>query len=255
MVAITGLPEFGPGDNLGEAILKGLREMGLELEDGDILVVSQKVVSKVEGRVVRLRDVQPSERALELASITGKDPRFVELVLRESSHVDVAVRGHLIVTTKGGITCANAGIDVSNVDGSGETVLLLPEDPDRSARNIREYVSRKTGRRVGVVISDTHGRTLREGQINVAIGVSGLKPFKDYRGTVDMKGYVLRVKMINVADEIASAAELVMGQATERTPVALVRGLGELVGEYEGSGQLNMPPERWLFKPVGISGS
>lgn len=254
VIAVTGLPEFHPGDSLGEAILEGLSRMGLELQDGDILVVSQKVVSKVEGRIVRLREVVPSERAFRLAAITGKDPRFVELVLRESKQVDVAVSGHLIVTTKSGITCANAGIDVSNVDGSGETVLLLPEDPDRSARNLREYILKRCGRRVGVVISDTHGRTLREGQVNVAIGVSGIRPFKDYRGKVDMKGYVLRVKMINVADEIASAAELVMGQAAERTPVALVRGLGELLDEHEGSGELNMPPERWLFRPVGISG-
>ena len=254
VIAVTGLPEFGSGDNLGEAILSRLQEMGFTLENGDIIVVSQKVVSKVEGRMVRLSDVKPSERAITLSKITGKDPRFVELVLRESSQIEVAVKGHLIVTTKSGITCANAGIDVSNVEGSGETVLLLPVNADISAKKIREYIASKSGKRIGVLISDTHGRTLREGQINVAIGISGLKPFKDYRGTADMKGYVLRVKMINVADELASAAELVMGQATERTPVAVIRGLDELIGEHEGSGELNMPQERWLFKPVGITG-
>ncbi|MEM0120758.1 MAG: coenzyme F420-0:L-glutamate ligase [Thermoprotei archaeon] len=254
VVAISGLPEFGAGDNLGEAILSRMVEMGLTPEDGDIFVVSQKVVSKVEGRTVRLADIKPSERALTLSKLTGKDPRFVELVLQESSRIEVAANGHLIVTTKTGITCANAGIDVSNVEGSGETVLLLPVDPDASARRIREYIVGRSGKKVGVVISDTHGRTLREGQINVAIGLSGVKPFKDYRGTADMKGYVLRVKMINIADELASAAELVIGQATERTPVALVRGLGEIVGEYEGSSVLNMPQEKWLFKPVGITG-
>ncbi len=254
VIGITGLPDFKPGDNLGDTILRAVEEMGLNVEDGDIFVVSQKIVSKAEGRIVKLSDVEPSEGAINIAKLTGKDPRFVELVLRESKRVEVASNGHLIVTTHGGITCANAGIDVSNVDGSGTTVLLLPVDPDSSAKRIRQHIESKSGRRVGVLISDTHGRTLREGQINVAIGVSGLRPFKDYRGTADMRGYVLRVKMINIADEVASAAELVMGQATERIPVAIVRGLGEFVDQHEGSTELNMPSDRWLFRPVGLAG-
>ncbi|PSN82095.1 coenzyme F420-0:L-glutamate ligase [Candidatus Marsarchaeota G2 archaeon ECH_B_SAG-F08] len=249
VIGVTGLPEFKAGDNLGEEILKALTRMNVPIENGDVLVVSQKVVSKVEGMTVDLTRVVPSQRALEIAKACGKDPRFVELVLQESQSVEYVAPGHLIVTTKHGITCANAGIDVSNVDGTQNTVLLLPKDPDLSAKKLKEYIKNKTGKNVAVIISDTHGRTLREGQINVAIGLSGLNPFRDYRGKADMKGYVLRVKLIAVADEIASAAELVIGQATEKIPVALIKGLNVVEeGEYSAK-TLNMPKERWFFKP------
>jgi coenzyme F420-0:L-glutamate ligase/coenzyme F420-1:gamma-L-glutamate ligase len=251
VIGVTGLPEFKYGDDLGSELLKAIDALGLQLLNGDILVVAQKVISKVEGKIVRLEDVKPSDRAVALSKISGKDPRFVELVLRESKRIEVVGKGHLIVTTKHGITCANAGIDVSNVDGKGESVLLLPDDPDSSAHKLRVFIKEKSGVDVGVIISDTHGRTLRDGQINVAIGLSGMNPFHDYRGTPDMKGYVLRIKQIAVADELASASELIIGQAQERIPVAIIRGLSLVSGDETGSAPLNMPKERWLFQPVG----
>jgi coenzyme F420-0:L-glutamate ligase/coenzyme F420-1:gamma-L-glutamate ligase len=250
VIGVTGLPEFKQGDDLGAELIKAIATLNLQLLDGDILVVAQKVISKVEGKIVRLESVKPSQRAVDLSKISGKDPRFVELVLRESKRVEVVGKGHLIVTTKHGITCANAGIDVSNVDGRGESVLLLPDDPDLSARKLRAYIREKCGKNVGVIISDTHGRTLRDGQINVAIGLSGVKPFHDYRGTPDMKGYVLRIKQIAVADELASASELVIGQAQEQTPVAIIRGLSLVSDDETSSAPLNMPRERWLFQPI-----
>ncbi|MEM3857657.1 MAG: coenzyme F420-0:L-glutamate ligase, partial [Thermoprotei archaeon] len=197
---LTGIPEVSAGDDLATLLVDASKRVGADIADYDVIVVAQKIVSKAEGRLVKLTDVKPSQRALRLSEICGKDPRFVELVLRESSEIVVAKPGHLIATTKRGVTCANAGIDVSNVAGSTENVLLLPEDPDASARSIRLRVKSITGKKVGVIISDTHGRTLREGQVNVAIGASGLNVFRDYRGVPDSKGYVLRIKQISVAD-------------------------------------------------------
>ena len=251
-IAIIGLetiPEVKPGDNIARLILEAAQREGIEIDDGDIIVIAQKIVSKAENRFVNLNSVLASMEAFKLARILDRDPRLIELILRESSEVVKTERGHIIATTKHGITCANAGIDTSNVRGTEEVVLLLPEEPDKSAEEVRRQISELTGRRVGVIISDTYGRPLREGQVNMAIGASGVKIFKDYRGKPDMKGYVLRVKNIAVADEIASAAELVMGQATEKIPVVVIKGLSELVTNEEVSARtLNMPREKWLFR-------
>ncbi len=246
---IEGLPEIKKGDDLAVMIIEALKKNNLELKDDDILVISQKIVSKSEGRIVDLNEVKPSELALELSKITEKDPRLVELVLRESKRIIKATKGHLIVETKHGIVCANAGIDKSNAGNKKgiDRVILLPEDPDFSAKKLRERIEALANKRIGIIISDTYGRMLREGQINYAIGASGVKIFRDYRGKTDRDGYLLQVKNIAEAEEIACAAELIMGQADEGIPVALVRGL-----KCEETGldakALNMPEEKWLFK-------
>ncbi len=247
--SIEGLPEIKEGDDLAVLIIEALKKNNLELQDNDILVISQKIVSKSEGRVVNLNEVKPSELALELSKITEKDPSLVELALRESKRVIKAFKGHLIVETKQGIVCANAGIDKSNA-GNKEginRVILLPEDPDLSAKKIRQRIESLVNKRIGVIISDTYGRMLREGQINYAIGASGVRIFRDYRGKTDRDGYLLQVKNIAEAEEIACAAELVIGQADEGTPVALVRGLKCEETDLDAKA-LNMPEEKWLFK-------
>lgn len=224
VIGVIGIGEIAAGDRLGETIVSAARSQGTAIEDGDLLVVTQKVVSKVEGRLVDLRDVEPSPLASELASAAGRDPRLVEVVLRESKSI-VRMdreRGIIISETRHGFVCANAGVDASNVPGEW-TVSLLPEDPDRSAREIANDIAEATGVGVGLVISDTHGRAWREGITNLAIGVAGLSPIRDYRGTEDAFGQVLSVTAIAVADELAAAAELVMGKATG-VPVAVIRG-------------------------------
>jgi coenzyme F420-0:L-glutamate ligase/coenzyme F420-1:gamma-L-glutamate ligase len=248
IIGIEGLPEIKENDDLVGLILEGIKSENIELQDNDVIVISQKIISKWEGKIVNLNDVIPSQKAIILSKITQKDPRFVELVLRESRRIVKAKAGHLIVETKHGIVCANAGIDRSNVKGEEEYVTLLPEDPNKSARIIRNEIEKRTGKKVGIIISDTYGRPLREGQINLAIGVSGVKIFKDYRGKADRSGYILQVKNIAIADELASAAELIMGQGDEGIPVAIIRGLNILTNEDEDANKLNMPYEKWLFK-------
>jgi coenzyme F420-0:L-glutamate ligase/coenzyme F420-1:gamma-L-glutamate ligase len=247
IIGIEGLPEIKENDDLVGIILDKIQSENIELKDNDIIVISQKIISKWEGRIVNLNDVIPSQKAIILSKITQKDPRFVELVLRESKRIVKAKAGHLIVETKHGIVCANAGIDRSNVKG-GEYVTLLPEDPNKSARIIRNEIEKRARKKVGIIISDTYGRPLREGQINVAIGASGIKIFKDYRGKADRSGYILQVKNIAIADELASATELIMGQGDEGIPVAIIRGLNILANEDEDASKLNMPYEKWLFK-------
>lgn len=249
IIGLQTVPEVRPGDDLARLILDASKREDVGIEDGDIVIVAQKVVSKAEGRFVWLKDVIPSDEAKRLAEKVGRDPRLVEVILNESTEIVKAERGYLITRTKHGIVCANAGVDHSNVLGRDDVVLLLPKDPDTSAERIRSRLKELTGKVVGVLITDTYGRPLREGQINMAIGIAGVKPFKDYRGTIDSMGYLLRVKNIAVADELASAAELIMGQARERIPVAIVKGLGELVTiERMTAKNLNMPKERWLFR-------
>ena len=222
---VTGIPEIAAGDQLGEMVLDASARQDTPIEDGDILVVTQKIVSKAEGRLVRLRDVTPSPFAERVGHASGKDPRLIEVVLGESRAIvrmDLD-RGVLITETRHGFVCANAGVDRSNVAGE-DTACLLPEDPDRSARGIQADVEELLPRgRVGVIISDTFGRAWREGQVNFAIGVSGMEPFADYRGAEDSFGNILRVTRIAIADELASTAELVMGK-TDGVPVAIVRG-------------------------------
>jgi len=225
VIGVTGIPEVMPGVRLGEVIARASADQGSLLQDGDILVVTQKVVSKSEGRLVSLSDVEPSAFARRLAAESGRDPRLIEVVLRESRSI-VRMdprRGVLITETRHGFVCANAGVDSSNVPGQ-DVVTLLPEDPDLSARIIREQVrDTSTGRDVAVVISDTFGRAWREGHVNFAIGVAGMEPIKDYRGALDAQGAELTVTRIAVADELAATAELAMGKAIG-VPAAIVRG-------------------------------
>jgi coenzyme F420-0:L-glutamate ligase/coenzyme F420-1:gamma-L-glutamate ligase len=219
---ITGLPEVGKGALLAPLIVDALNNLKISLEPDDVVVITQKIVSKAEGHAVSLTDVHPSPRAVELAHRIGYDPRHVEVILSESVRVVREAPRVLITETRHGFVCANAGVDRSNTGGS-EVVVLLPERPDESARELREQLQRQTGVAVGVVISDSFGRPWREGQVNVAIGSSGVQPRRDYRGSHDPDGYELQGTELAVVDELASAAELVMGKL-DRVPVALIRG-------------------------------
>ncbi len=223
IVAVAGIPEVQTGADLGRLIAEACRRQGLTLADGDLVVVTHKVVSKAEGRVVSLTKVQPSEAAVALAEELGKDPRLTEVVLRETAQIVKKGSGVLICETRHGFVCANAGVDRSNAGGGGLAVLL-PEDPDASAERIRQRLRESTGAHVGVLISDTFMRPWREGGVNVAIGLAGAQPLLDHQGEVDPDGYVLTAaSLLAVADELASAAELVMGKL-ERVPVAVIRG-------------------------------
>ena len=225
IIGVTGLPEIRSGDALGALIATACVDQGTPVAEGDILVVTQKIVSKAEGRLVRLSSVEPSDFACQFAEESGRDPRLIELVMRESyAIVRMAVdRGILITETKHGFVCANAGIDASNVPGE-DFVSLLPENPDASARRIQKQLcSVASVSEVAVIISDTFGRAWRDGHVNFAIGVAGMAPLRDYRGTRDVFGHELRVTRIAIADELAAASELVMGKA-DNTPVAIIRG-------------------------------
>jgi coenzyme F420-0:L-glutamate ligase/coenzyme F420-1:gamma-L-glutamate ligase len=222
------IPLIRQGDDLAEFVVNALEKNNIALEENDILVFAQKIVSKAEGRTVNLVTVTPSERALELAQQTEKDPRLVELILCESNEVLRTRIGTIIVEHKLGFVCANAGIDHSNVAGAGDSteewVLLLPKEPDRSAEKLREAIRSKTGRRIGVLIIDSHGRAWRTGTVGVAIGIAGLPGLEDLRGKHDLFDFTLRITQVGAADELAAAASLVMGQAAEGTPVVHVRG-------------------------------
>lgn len=222
IIPVKGIPDIRKGDALGKIIVDRLKQQDESLQPGDIAVVSQKIVSKAEGRVVSLSRITPSDFANSIASGSGKDPRQVEAVLRESEKIIRMRGGHLITETKHGFICANAGVDQSNV-GAGESVTLLPRDSDASADKIRKTIHQMTGRVIPVIITDTFGRAWRMGQVNFAIGISGIKPIHDYRGTKDMYRRTLQVTEIAVADELACAAELVMNKV-DRVPVALIRG-------------------------------
>ena len=226
LTAVPHIPDVQPGDNLAELILTALAEANLALQDGDVLAIAQKIVSKAEGRLVHLAEVEPGPRALAVAAQTDKDPRVVELILRESDEISRLKPGVLVVRHKLGFTSANAGIDRSNVAADGDTaVLLLPIDPDASAAVIRQTIHARLGVTVGVVITDSHGRPFRLGTVGVAIGVAGLPALWDRRGEPDRYGYILQHTDVGVADEIAAAAGLLMGQAAEGRPVVLLRGL------------------------------
>jgi coenzyme F420-0:L-glutamate ligase/coenzyme F420-1:gamma-L-glutamate ligase len=227
LAGLSSLPEIRPGDDIGRLILEALSLTGITLNDGDIFVLASKIISKAEGRLVNLDDVTPGDRAEEVAVTTGKDPRLVELILQESEHISRCRPGLLIVRHKLGFTSANAGIDHSNVDQeeTGETVLLLPEDPDASAASLRATIQQQLGVEVGIVIADSHGRPFRLGTLGVAIGVAGLPALWDRRGDLDRQGVALQHTEVGTADEIAAAAGLLMGQAGESTPVVHIRGL------------------------------
>jgi coenzyme F420-0:L-glutamate ligase / coenzyme F420-1:gamma-L-glutamate ligase len=223
IIPVKGIPNIESGDNLGEIIVAKLRDQTEEFREGDIAVVSQKVVSKAEGRLVDLSKVAPSLFASFVAKEAGKDPRQVEIILRETRKIVRMKAGHLITETKHGFICANAGVDASNVTRKRDIVTLLPLDPDASADRISKTIKKLTGMIVPVIVTDTFGRAWRMGQVNFAIGISGMNPLRDYRGTTDMYSHTLHVTEIAVADELASAAELVMNKS-DKVPVALVRG-------------------------------
>jgi coenzyme F420-0:L-glutamate ligase/coenzyme F420-1:gamma-L-glutamate ligase len=248
MLPIARLPMVRPGDSVADLIADRVDAVG-GLEGGDVLVIAQKIVSKAEGRLVRLDDVQPSERALQLAEQTEKDARLVELILRESNEVLRARPGLLIVEDRRGFVCANAGIDRSNIEqtGAGEEVALLPLDPDASARAIRARIAERTGVSAGVIINDSHGRAWRDGTVGVAIGVSGMPGIWDRRGDVDLTGYELQHTVIGIADEIAAAASLLMGPAAEGIPAVIVRGL--TLPRRDGTArEIQRPRERDQFR-------
>jgi coenzyme F420-0:L-glutamate ligase/coenzyme F420-1:gamma-L-glutamate ligase len=228
LIAVPGIPHVHAGDDVAALLLGALGRAGLALQDGDVLAVAQKIISKAEGRQVRLADVTPSARAVELAGQVGKDARLIELILRESTEVSRLRPGVIIVRHRLGFTSANAGIDRSNVQtesGEEEAVLLLPLDPDASAVALCAALRAAGGAAVGVVITDSHGRPFRLGTVGVAIGVAGLPALWDRRGESDLYGYRLQHTDVGLADEIAAAAGLLMGQAAEGLPAVLIRGL------------------------------
>jgi coenzyme F420-0:L-glutamate ligase / coenzyme F420-1:gamma-L-glutamate ligase len=250
LIGLDGMPEVRPGDDLAALLGDAIERSGHGLLPADIVAVTHKVVSKAEGRLVDLAEVEPSPFARRWAEETGKDARQVEVVLRESARVVRMDRGVLICETRHGFVCANAGVDASNV--AADTVCLLPEEPDRSAAALREALARRfglgDGEAPGVVITDSWGRPWRNGIVNVAIGVAGVAPLVDYRGHVDPAGYELGVTVLAAADEIAAAAELVMHKLASR-PAALVRGWAPPIVAAPGTGRdLVIDPRRDLFR-------
>jgi coenzyme F420-0:L-glutamate ligase/coenzyme F420-1:gamma-L-glutamate ligase len=223
IIPVTGLPIIEKGVDVGEIIVKAVKDMGESFIDGDILVIAHSIVSRAEGMSISLKEVVPSAFAQKIAEATGKDPRQVEVILRNCRKIVRMGDGVLICETPHGFVCANAGVDASNSGGT-DIVIALPKDPDKSAENIRRKVKELTGVDVAVIISDTFGRPFRKGTINVAIGCSGINPLWDRRGEKDLFGRTLLSKVTCIADELASAAELVMGQADEAVPAAIIRG-------------------------------
>jgi len=245
LIALDGIPEIAPGDDLSAHIADAAATSGIDLTDADVLVVTQKVVSKAEDRLVELASVTPSDFARGWAERWGRDARQVELVLRESaSIVRMATGGLIISRTRHGLVCANAGVDVSNV-GGGEVASLLPEDPDASARGIRDGIRSRTGAAPAVIVSDSFGRPWRNGIVNVAIGSAGIEAILDLRGEPDVAGRQMQATVIAVADELASAADLAGGKVAQR-PVVIVRGYAWRASDA-GASALVMEPERDLF--------
>jgi coenzyme F420-0:L-glutamate ligase / coenzyme F420-1:gamma-L-glutamate ligase len=249
LTALGDIPLIQAGDDLAELILHSLAAAEISLEDGDVLVLAQKIVSKAEGCEVRLSDVQPSARAEELAAETSKDPRFVEVVLQDSREVLRARPGTIIVEHRLGFVCANAGVDRSNVaqPGDDERLLRLPLDPDGTCADLRERLHAATGAHVGVIINDSHGRAWRTGTVGVALGAAGVPALLDLRGHPDLFDYALQVTQVGLADELAAAASLLMGQADEGRPVIHIRGCPYTL--REGTAQeLIRPKEMDLFR-------
>lgn len=251
LTPLASFPRIQPGDLIADLIYEVVEQNDIQIEDNDIFVIAQKIVSKSEGRLVKLSDVIPSSRAIELANYLLKDPRLVELILRESKSILRTRPGTIIVEHKLGFVCANAGIDHSNVfplyGESDDWVLLLPENPDRSADMIRSSLEVVSSKKVGIMIIDSHGRAWRLGTVGIAIGLSGIPGLVDMRGIKDLSGYVLKSTQIAAADELAAAASLVMGQASEGTPVIHVRGFPYPLREGSFS-ELKRPLEEDLFR-------
>lgn len=261
LTPLADIPLIRQGDDLAVILVNALRGTSIQLRDGDILVLAQKIVSKAEGQVVNLGTITPSEKALELARASQKDPRLVELILQESRDVLRVRPGAIIVEHRLGFICANAGIDHSNVSppkpaedieasgtlDAGDWVLLLPENPDRSAGQIRRKIEAASGAHIGVLVIDSHGRAWREGTVGAAIGISGLPGLVDLRGQPDLFDFRLQITQVGVADELAAAASLVMGQAAEGTPAIHVRGFPYPLREGN-LGELLRPREQDLFR-------
>lgn len=245
ILPIRGIGEVQAGDDIAGLMITALTAHGQELRDHDVVVVTQKIVSKAEGRVIDPSSVEPSHMARMAAAQGHKDAHHYEVVLRESRSVIRMSRGVLITETHHGFICANAGVDESNVAG-GRSVTLLPVDPDASAEQLRQQLRERLGVTVAVIISDTFGRAWREGQVNVAIGVAGMLPLHDYHEQPDTYGYTMRATNIAVADELASAAELVMGKV-DAVPVAIVRGFAYRPGDGRARALIR-PAERDLFR-------
>jgi len=229
IIGIKGIPEVKPGDDLANLIIDTIQRQGIKIMGRDAIVVTHKIVSKAEGRIIDLKKINPSDFALKISKRRKKDPRMVEVILREAKRIVRMERGVIIAETRHGFICANSGVDKSNVKGE-DIVSLLPIDPDKSARQIRDEIKRRLNADVAVIISDTFGRPWREGQTNIAIGVAGLEPILDYRGKKDSYGYTLKVTAIAIADELASAAELVMGKVG-MVPITIIRGYQYIEGE------------------------
>ena len=244
VIGVPGMPEVKEGDDVALLIADSVRKAEMRVAERDVFVVAQKIVSKSEGRIVYLDSIEPSLRAREWAEAFDKDPRVVEVVLRESKRIVRMEHGVLISETGHGFVCANAGVDTSNV--AEGTVTLLPKDPDASARRIRARLEAAFGVRLAVIVSDTFGRPWREGLVNVALGVSGISPLIDYRGQKDSHGRPLKVTVIAIADELASAAELVM-KKSEGIPVAIIRGFDYQSREASGHALIR-PAELDLFR-------
>jgi coenzyme F420-0:L-glutamate ligase / coenzyme F420-1:gamma-L-glutamate ligase len=242
VIPVPDLPMVKPGDNLVEIVCTGMENAGISLEDGDVLVLAQKIVSKADGCFISMTDMEPSGQALKIAEETGKEPQFVEMVLRQSNDVVRTGPNVLIVEHLSGMVMANAGIDRSNIDRGArdDQALLLPDDSDASARALRDAIVEKTGKTIALIIADSVGRAWRYGTSALAIGCAGIEPLDDQRGDVDMFGHTLEVTEIALADQVAAAANLVMGEATEAIPAAIVRGL-----EYPRSER----PVSVLFRP------
>jgi coenzyme F420-0:L-glutamate ligase/coenzyme F420-1:gamma-L-glutamate ligase len=244
VIGVTGIGEVRAGDDVARLIAAAATTQGTPLVAGDVLVVSQKIVSKSEGRLLRLPDVTPSAIAEAMAGTLGRDPRLIEVILRESRRIVRMDRGVLVTETHHGWVCANAGVDQSNVDA--DVVAMLPVDCDASARRIRDEIRADRGVEVGVLIADTFGRPWREGLVNVAIGVAGVAPLRSHLGEVDPAGRPLQATVLAVADELASAAEPMMGKL-DRVPAVIVRGL-TLAPSDEGAKPLLRDPTRDLFR-------
>lgn len=244
VIAVEGLPEIRRGDELAPLVVEAARRQGTPIQGRDLLVVSQKIVSKTEGRVVRLAEVRVSDEARAVANEIGRDPRLVQVILGESRRIVRKAKDVLIVETHHGFVCANAGVDQSNVDA--DTACLLPEDSDRSAGALRAHLRTLTGHELAIIVADTFGRPWREGLVNVAVGLAGLEPIVSYLGQEDPAGHVLQATILALADELAGAAEPVMGKL-DRVPVAIIRGLDWPRGDGSSRALLR-DPARDLFR-------
>ncbi|MFX1486160.1 MAG: coenzyme F420-0:L-glutamate ligase [Promethearchaeota archaeon] len=246
IIGLEGIPIVKEGDKIGELIVRASREHDFELESGDVLVVAQAIISRAEGSIVDLRGVTPSQFAKSIAATMEKDPRKIEIVLNASKSIVRMSQKHLITETHHGFVCANSGVDLSNVPGD-DVASLLPTDPDKSAEDIRRGIREILGINVAVIVSDTHGRPLRQGAIGVAIGTAGIRPLLDYKDRKDLFNYTLETTKIAIADELASAAELLMGESDEGIPVVVIRGYSYQAGKGSAR-ELIRPVEEDLFR-------